>query len=81
MNQTRKYVKTLSNNTTPAAQGFISISGTKYPGTTKPDNTQPKRKLKKHTIDMPTHTTGITELDKLPSGKIAKGNKSTLLND
>jgi hypothetical protein len=27
---------------------------------------------------MPIQTTGITELDKLPSGKIAKGNKSNV---
>jgi hypothetical protein len=69
----------LSTKITPADHGLISIKGTTYPGTIRPDNTQPNLRLKKHTTNIPTQTTGITELARLLTGKIERGNISKIL--
>ncbi len=66
----------LSRNMTAADQGLTRINGTTYPGTINPDNTHPSLRLKKHTTNMPTQTTGMMELARLLIGKIETGKMS-----
>lgn len=73
-NHAMKYVTALSTRMTATAQGFTISSGTRYPGTTSPDRTQPRRKLKKATTKTPTHTVVITEPESAPCGKIVRKN-------
>ena len=62
---------------TPNDSGRAISSGTRYPGTTRPDSTHPKRRLKKVMTKTPTQTVVTTELARLPSGKIGSGNSAS----
>jgi len=64
--QTIRYVTTPSMKTDTAAHGLEIMRGTTYPGTTSPDKTQPRRRLKKVETITPTKTVVVTELAKLP---------------
>lgn len=63
---TIKYVTIPSMKTDTAAHGLEIIRGTIYPGTTSPDKTQPRRRLKNVETTTPTKTVVVTELAKLP---------------